>query len=423
MVSRASLAVVLVACGRLGFEPAGNPIVDPDATNADASPDSNTTVLGNAGVTVRNTSGAPLASADVVVLDPAGSLRGRTTTNDAGEAIVDVAAGDTIVAVPSDSCNAFAFVGVEPDDELRIGGDAPAPIGNVSVKFTNVGGTHFIRACGGFASVSANNVQEATLAVFPPCTTYDVLVEANGYATLEDVTFVPGQLVTVPGNYAMEASSELSITEIPAGLTSMHVEVLNFDGVHKIDQSATDVLDPATQFQTSHSLAPVGDRGVLEVTLVHPDSAFAQRHAMARPTTGDSSAAIDPLPWIVGQPVFDLAERKMLWETTGPGTADGVLFELAWSDNCRFHVVSPADLGKVKLPVLPADLERADPTPGLTLAPRMVLFAGDASNRYKQLRGRVLEARRELFLQYRAIPAFDRLSLPLLRTSGIVVPP
>ena len=166
------LALVVIGCGRIGFDPSGGDDVPGDGP---APP-------GPVSLTLR-ADGQPVANVDILFHDASGTLLSTTKSNSLGQANANLPGGAmvTVIINQTDAIEAgfrlYTIVGVQPNDVIEIGDafDRYALIGDVKVTLP-----------GAFAGATKYQVRHG-------CTTTDLINPA-------DVTIESHYLACSPNN-------------------------------------------------------------------------------------------------------------------------------------------------------------------------------------------------------------------------------
>lgn len=365
-------------------------------------------------------SGAPAVGANVVFLDPDGTLVKRAATDTSGKAEADVLPGASVTSVilVNTQYQLFTVLGAKPGDDLVLGNKAAD--GSVAGTFTVTypalaGATSYVvtspcNATSFPAPAAGGPPAPAQITLFNSCkldTMEIVVVPQGANGSLNSiakpgVSFMAGGSTTITGNYQ-------GLRTVTASYTNINPIITNLDMARGIPD--------AFGFVDTQSMASPGSAVALSVT--GPQASSGQFLTQVGTATGsiqrvrqtisgtaatyglDVGATL--LPWL-GSPSYDAASGKLLvpTDTTGTSTAKPDLFRIVASyrrtDNNNVTTVFTWTLfgpeaTDIVLPTLPPELGNISPTATDTVAVTSAqMFDADSVTSYDQIRNDVNQA-------------------------------
>jgi hypothetical protein len=412
----ASFLLACVGCGSV--YPTGHL---PDAPPApDAGIDAVT--RGTVRVTVLDPSGsgAPAVGANVVFLDPDGTLVKRVASDTAGKAEADVLPGASVTSIVfvNTQYRLLTVLGAKPGDDLVLGtrnGDG-STAGTFTVNYPALAGATsygISSPCGAtfFSAPAAGGPPApAQLTLFNSCKldTMEIVVVpqgANGPLTSiakPGVAFLAGGTTTISGNYQGLRTLTASYTNINPIITGLNMSRGIPDGFGFVDTQS--MTSPGATLALS-STGPQASTGQL-LTVVGTATGSSQRVRQSISGTAatyglDLGATL--LPWI-GSPTYDAASRKLVvpTDTTGTSAAKPDLFRIIASyartdannvtTSFNWTLFGP-DATDIVLPVLPPELGNIAPTATDTVTVTSAqMFDADSVTSYDQIRNDVSNA-------------------------------
>jgi hypothetical protein len=436
------LVLGLAACGTVK----GNQLAD--APSAD---DASVITRGAVTVTVLDPSGnaAPAVGANVVFLDPDGTLVKTASTDARGKATADVLPGGSVTSiVPTAQQTVLTTVlAIKPGDDLTIGTVAlDTTAATFTVTFPQLNGAAGAASyevsgpCGQSAGtvVAGTPTVSATLTVYPYCkqATMDLVVSANdsagapiGVLEKANVAYVAGGVTAISGAYQPPHAFAASYTAIDPAITRI-TSTRSVPDQFGVSTSKT-VLTPGTATTISE---PGTTAATARVGTVVQNSAAANQvvfqNILGTATTYGLNVGASLLAWL-GTPTFDAASHKFVVpvDTTGITASDatkpdafrltvgyrrtdpatGAAQVFAW------NLYAPAP-GDIPVPKLPPDFANLVPVATDVVALTALMFEADALGGYDAVRSDLLGA----FVQYlgtvRVPSALTRISRsPLVR--------
>jgi hypothetical protein len=373
--------------------------------------------------------GAPAVGANVVFLDPDGTLVKRVATDTAGKAQADVLPGGNVTSVTlqSTAYQIQTVLAIQPGDDLILGvknADStsagtftvtfPAYTAVTPNNYTVAGScgtaSSFMPAAGGPppASVMMTFSNSCKLG------TMEIVVEANDangnvLAVLDKtgVGFVANGGVTLSGTYQAPRTFTGSYTNVNANVTNLGMTRSVPDGFGLAASPTAAAPPTATQVMTV--TGAVGASALVDTQLT---SATRARQIVRQSISGsaasyglDLSATL--LPWL-GTPTFDATSGKVLVPTDATGTTtaapDFVRLTASYrrtdpttqvQTSFSWTVFSPVAADFV-LPSLPPEVGNVMPTASDTITFTAFSLESDAVTGYDAIRHDLNTA----FLQY-----------------------
>jgi hypothetical protein len=408
------LTVVLcVGCGSVK----SNQLPDaPPAIDASARGTVHVTVLDGGG------SGAPAVGANVVFIDPDGTLVKRVATDTAGKADADVLPGASVtsIALLNMTYQLQTVTAVKPGDDLVLGSkntdftaagtftvNYPAATGAVSYVVGHACGPTFVNA-----PVGAPPPTTATLTMTNNCkqSKMEIVVvpmDASnaplGSISQSDVTFTSGGSVTLNGQYQSARAFTASYTNIPSSVTALLVSRSVPDGFG-VQTSLSMASPTASQVMNlsggSATAARVASRFSVSSTRAFQE---IRQNLSGTAATYGFDASTNLLPWIT-QVSFDAATHKLATTIDTAGTSGDqpdmfrvfatyrrtdpnsqVTTTYSWS------VFAP-QAGDVTLPTLPPEVGDVAPTATDTLTLNAIMLEGDTISGYDAIRNNLNDA-------------------------------
>ncbi|HEX8113132.1 MAG TPA: hypothetical protein VF516_35625 [Kofleriaceae bacterium] len=391
----------------------------PDAPPAgDAGTDAVT--RGTVRVTVLDPSntGAPAVGANVVFLDPDGTLVKRVATDTTGKAQADVLPGASVasVALQNNAYQIQAVLAVRPGDDLILGvkNADTTSIGTFTVSFpayTVVTPASYTvaGACGTASSfpppAGGPPPASVTMTFNNSCKldTMEIVVQANDgngnpLAVLDKtgVALLLNGSTTLSGAYQSPRNFTASYTNVNSLVTSMST-TRRVPDAFGLSASASASNPTATQVLTL--TGAVGSGARVETQLISGSRSIQ----LVRQTIAGTAASYGLdlgatlLPWL-GTPTFDVASGKILLptDTTGTTTATPDLLELLMSyqrtdpvtgitTTFSWTIFSPV-AGDITLPSLPPEAGNVMPTASDAVTARAVMVESDGIANYDAIR-------------------------------------
>jgi hypothetical protein len=412
----ASFLLLCVGCGSVN--PTGH-LPDAPPGGGDAGVDAVT--RGTVRVTVLDpsSSGAPAVGANVVFLDPDGTLVKRVATDTAGKAEADVLPGASVTSIifVNTQYRLLTVLGAKPGDDLVLGtkNADSSTAGTFTVSYPVLAGATsygISSPCGtAFFSPPATGgpPAPAQLTLFNSCKldTMEIVVVpqgANGALNSiakPGVAFMAGGSTTVTGNYQGLRTLTASYTNINPIITGLNMSRGIPDGFGFVDTQS--MASPGATLALS-STGPQASTGQL-LTVVGTATGSSQRVRQSISGTAatyglDLGATL--LPWI-GSPTYDAASGKLVvpTDTTGTSAAKPDLFRIVASyvrtdgnmtTGFSWTLFGP-DATDIVLPTLPAELGNLAPTAADTVTVTSAqMFDADSVTSYDQIRSDVNNA-------------------------------
>jgi len=308
----------------------------------DAPPAPDATARGTVTVTVLDPSGsgAPAVGANVVFLDPDGTLVKRAATDTAGKAEADVLPGGSVTSVTlqSTAYQIQTVLAVEPGDDLILGvknadGTSAGTFTVTFPPYTVVTPSSYTVAgsCGTASSSAPAGAAPPTsvvMTVSNSCKldTMEIVVQANDangnvLAVLDKtgVGFVANGGVTLAGTYQAARSFTGSYTNVNANIVNLEMTRSVPDGFG-LAVSPT-AAAPPTVTQVMTLTGATGSSALVDTQV----TSTTQARQVVRQTISGSAAtygldlSATLLPWL-GTPTFDAASGKVLVPTDATGT-------------------------------------------------------------------------------------------------------
>jgi hypothetical protein len=328
MMRFAAYRLVVLACVACGSVKGGQL---PDAPEGDASIDA--PVRGLVKVTVLDPSGtgAPAVGANVVFLDPDGTMvkKASTDTNGAAEASVLPGASVTSVVLNNMSYQIQTVLAAKPGDNLVLGvknGDG-SMVGTLTVAFPSFTGATSYVVVGpcGTAPVAGS---PATLTIFNSCkqAMAEIVVvphDANGpmsSISKVNVPFVTTTSTTITGSYQGLRTLTSSFTNINPLVTtlSMTRAIPDASGF----ASAESISTPgATAVMTVTGPQGVGGQLITTATIASRSLQNVRQNVSGMAATYGLDIGATLLPWI-NTATYDAAAGKIVIPIDGTGTSN-----------------------------------------------------------------------------------------------------
>jgi hypothetical protein len=364
-------------------------------------------------------SGAPAVGANVVFLDPDGSLVKRVATDTAGKAEADVLPGASVTSVifVNMQYRLLTVLGAKPGDDLVLGVKSadsstagtftvtyPPLNGATSYGISTPCGTTFFPAP---ATGAAPGPAQLTLSNSCKLDTMEIVVVpqgANGALNSiakPGVAFMSGGSTTIMGNYQGLRTLTGSYTNINPIITGLSMSRGIPDGFGFVD---TQSMTPTGTTLALSSTGPQASTGQI-LTIVGTATGSVQRVRQSISGTAASyglDLGATLLPWL-GSPTFDAANGKLVvpTDTTGTSAARPDLFKIvasyARTDNnvttgFSWTLFGP-EATDIVLPVLPPELGNLGPTAADTVTVTSAqMFDADSVTSYDQIRADVNNA-------------------------------
>jgi hypothetical protein len=384
----------------------------------DAAPDAGIDAATRGTVTVTvlnltNTSGAPAVGADVVFLDPDGTLVKRAITDIDGKAQADVLPGGSVtgIGLARRQTRLMTVLGIKPGDDLVLGTKAAddSVAGTFNVTYPAFSGatrydvispcniTSFLAPTGGAAPDPAQITILSSCKLDP----MELIVVPEGpngpLASISKagVAFIPGGSTTIAGDYQALLRFTASYTDVDPIISNLEMARTVPPPFGWVDAVAW--TSPGTTAALSAD-GPQSSGGQITTNIAlatGSTQAVVQTISGAAATYGfDVGATL--LPWL-GQPTFDATSGKLVvpTDTTGTSTAKPDLFRIlalysrddvnGISTVFNWVVFGP-DATDIVLPTLPADLAGIPPTAAEGVVfPSAVMLESDSMT-YDQIR-------------------------------------
>lgn len=347
---------------------------------------------------------APHEGADVLWYDDADTLLGRSTTGRDGRATFDLPAGGTVVAIPvapSGELQSFAWVGVQPGDELPIVRPSTEP-GTVTtpVRAPDLPGSvrwQVDTECG-VRNSFANPIE---IELRTDCSSSDVVVSHYdaastliGTTSALDQPITPGTELDLSGTAAVPATTaSVTLHGLPA--TTSYVDLsayVRFGSVLVPEGLSTTTSTPGASVMASGILPAGGlvrERARVLLSLPTGSGYLVLEHQGARAVDLDLAASEMPVLTSVGYSPR-LGRVSFVSTGSGPVEADATFVRVITSSSTgrpiAWNVVSPSAT-EVVLPTLPDDL--AEAVPPADASPAFVVFRVAAPGTYDDVRPRV----------------------------------
>lgn len=373
---------------------------------ADA-PAPDTVTRGTVHVTVLDPggTGAPAVGANVVFVDPDGTLVKRVATDSAGKADADVLPGASVtsIALINTTYQIQTILVVQPGDNLVLGtksGDFtttgmftvsyPAAAGAVGYQIANPCGVTFVSSPAG-----APPATTATFTINNSCKQdmMEIVVtptDASGLPTSSisktGVPFVAGGSTTITGSYQSLRNFTGSYTNINPIVSSLQMSraVPDAFGI----STSQSVADPTASSAVTVSGVSAGTAVVLTTFLTATRLLQVNRQNLAG---GASTYGLDVgsklLPWI-NMATYDAAARKLVvpLDTTGTSNDKPDLFRISATyrrtdvNNVTTSFVWTLfgpEARDLTLPVLPPEVGNVAPVASDTVATTAFMFEAD----------------------------------------------
>ncbi|HEY0476892.1 MAG TPA: carboxypeptidase-like regulatory domain-containing protein [Kofleriaceae bacterium] len=390
-----------------------------DSHLADApgpSLDSGGVIRGTVRVTVLDAggTGAPAVGANVVFLDPDGSLVKRVATDTAGKANADVLPGGSVtsIALVSTQYQLQTVLGVKPGDDIVLGnknGDGSVA-GDFTITYPLFGGAtsySVVSPCGTIpfpAPATGGPPAPAKISISNSCKRdpMELVVVAQGAngplssIAKAGVPFVPGGSTTITGSYQGLRSVTVSYTNINPIITNLDMNRLIPDGFG-FDSNQT-MASPGT----SLTMTVTGPQAAGGQIFTQASGAAGQFQTVRQAIPGTAATygldvAATLLPWI-NSPTYDPATRKLVvpLDTTGTSSAKPDIFAIGArygrvdannvSTTFTWTLFGP-EAADIVLPALPADLAAIGPgaTDTVTIF-AAAMFEADSVSGYDAIR-------------------------------------
>jgi hypothetical protein len=358
----------------------------------DAAPTIDATTRGTVHVTVLDPSGTGAAAvgANVVFIDPDGTLVKKASTDSAGKADADVLPGASVTAIVlfNTQVRLQTVLAVKPGDDLVVGTKSAdsSSAGNFTISYPAFAGatSYWVTT----PCVSTTFTAPATGATPAPATiefansckldTMEIVVVAqNASGPLNSIAksgvkSTSGGSTTITGSYQGLRNFTASYTNIDPSITNLDMTRWIPDAFAGYFNNQT--IAPTSATQVFSVTGPIGAGGAVVTQVNNKSLSGAQ---VVRQTISGNAATygLDVgatlLPW-VKLPSFDAATNKVLvpLDMTGTSAAKPDLFRISLGyrrvDNNVTHqygwTIFGPEAADIVLPVLPADLGGIGPT-------------------------------------------------------------
>jgi len=387
-------------------------LADAPVTGADA------TTRGTVHVTVLDPggTGAPAVGANVVFLDPDGTLVKRAATDTAGKASADLLPGASVtsIALVNTTTQLQTVLGVKPGDDIVLGSKSAdsAASGTFTVTypaFAGAVGYEIAHPCGpNFVTQPATGAPPpttATLTFNNSCKldSMEIVVtptDANSVPLAvigkQAVPFVSGGSTAITGTYQGLRSFTASYTNLNPIIASMFMSRAVPDG-NGITTSLSVTTPTASQVVNVSGALGTSARIASRFTLATRSFQEIRQTLSGSAATYGLDCAANLLPWI-NQPSFDAAAGKLLvpLDMTGTSSAKPDVIRVAATYR-RTDTVTGAttafswtlfapEAGDIALPALPAEVGNVAPTSADTVTVTALMVEIDAIANYDALR-------------------------------------
>jgi hypothetical protein len=412
------LLLGLVMCAACGSVKNGQ-LPDAPDPGSDAAVDA--PARGTVKVTVLDPSGtgAPAVGANVVFLDPDGTLVKRAATDTAGRAEADVLPGASVTSIVlnNTSYQMQTVIAIEPGDDLVLGiknADSaeagtftisyPAFTGATSYAIATPCSTPFFAA-----PASGAPPPPATVTMFNSCklSPMELVViphDANGpMASIAkaNVPYVNGGSTTITGNYQSLRRVTVSYSNIDPVITALSMSRSIPDAFGFSNNESADM--PATTAVMNFS----GPQGMGGQILTSVSNANGSQGGVRQLVSGSAATyGLDVgatlLPWL-SVPTYNAAAGKLVvpLDTTGTSTAKPDLFRVTAryqrtdanevTTTFTWTLFAP-EAADIVLPALPADLGINPTASDNVIVNSAIMFEADSVASYKAIRNDVGEA-------------------------------
>ena len=392
----------------------------PDAPPGDPGVDA--AVRGTVHVTVLDPAGtgAPAVGANVVFIDPDGTLVKKAATDSAGKADADVLPGASVTSIALDGLQyqLETVLAVVPGDDVILGIKSPdsSSAGDFTVTYPPAAGAtsyNIVHPCGQISfptPPTGGPPVPAKLTIANSCrmnTMELVVIPFNNAGPItsiakDGIAFMPGGSTTISGMYQGLRSFTGSYTNIDPIITEL---------------SPSRAIPDEFGFSNGETFSAPKSTVVMQLTgpqatggrmITRADTAAGQSQTVRQTIAGtggtyglDVGATL--LPWL-DTPTYDPASRKLVVTTNTTGTSaatpdmyqmvavyqrlnnKGVATNFAWT-------ISGPGPGDVVLPVLPAELaELAPTTDDSVTVTSATMFEADSVASYDAIRNDVNSA-------------------------------
>jgi hypothetical protein len=412
------LAFALAACGKTtNLTDAGHG----DGNGADSGSLVDADLRGPVTVTVYATDGTttPVENAQVVFVEPNGSIEATVPTNAQGVATANVLAGASVTAVyptdPDFHHQLETVLGVKPGDAIAIGpiGDPPhgAPTGTFTMNVPDNGAASYAvyGPCGGLTQSAAGSGSPTAVPIdlYDDCkqSTMDVIAIANGgsgaFAWVEKngVAYTNGGSDTMGSGWQPFHTVTATYTDVPV---SDVVSISLIDSAPDTFGYLRSSYVPTTTATTTTSVQTVGAAHALITTQLSNDGQGRQDiYEVVDGTKTDYGLDVGAslLPWL-DVPQLDVAGGKITVAQSGTSTLTPDLYDTfvdyqrtgtTTTVSFEWEILGPTP-GDMAFPPLPASLSENVPlaTDTVTFAWGMILDA-DAITSYDQIRGSLFQ--------------------------------
>lgn len=390
----------------------------------DAPPSIDATTRGTVHVTVLDAggAGAPAVGANVVFLDPDGTLVKRVATDTAGKADAEVLPGASVtsIALLNMTYQLQTVTAIKPGDDLVLGSkntdvtaagtftvNYPAATGATSYIVGHACGPTFVSSPAGVPPVTSvtltmtNNCKQSKMEIVV------VPMDANsaplGTIALSDVPFTSGGSVTLNGSYQSARAFTASYTNIPSSVTALLVSRSVPDGFG-VQTSQSMASPSASQVinltGASGSAARVASRFSVSSTRAFQE---IRQNLSGTAATYGFDAGTNLLPWIT-QVSFDAAAHKLVTTTDATGTSAGApdmfrVFATYRRTDPNTQVTTTyswslfgPQAGDITLPALPAEVGDVAPNATDTITFNAIMLEGDTISGYDAIRNNLNDA-------------------------------
>jgi hypothetical protein len=386
----------------------------------DAPPAIDATTRGTVRVTVLDPSGtgAPAVGANVVFIDPDGTLVKKAATDSAGKADADVLPGASVTAIiaVNTQVRLQTVLAVKPGDDLVVGTRSPdsSSAGSFTISYPPFAGatSYWVTTpCVSTtfaAPASGGTPAPATIELANSCkldTMEIVVVAQNASGPLNSIAksgvkFTSGGSTAITGSYQGLRNFTASYTNIDSGISNLDMTRWSPDALAGYSNNQSIVPTGATQ--TFSVTGPISTGGTV-VTQVNNKSLSAAQLVRQAISGNAATYGLDVgatlLPWIK-QSTFDAATNKVVvpLDLTGTSAAKPDLFRISLGyrriDNNMTRLygwtIFGPEAADIVLPVLPADLGGVGPTAGDTVGITTVgMLEADTITSYDAIRNDV----------------------------------
>jgi hypothetical protein len=364
--------------------------------------------------------GAPAVGANVVFLDPDGTLVKRVATDTSGKAQADVLPGGNVTSIVLVNTQyvLMTVLGVKPGDDLVLGNKSTdsSVAGTFTVTYPAFNGaTSYIVAspCNATsfpAPATGGPPAPAQLTIFNSCKLDKmeiVVVPQGGNGPLTSISktavpFAPGGSTTITGNYQGLRNFTASYTNTNPIITGLDMTRAIPDAFGFEDFQSMASPKPTVALSVT---GPQGSGGQIlsQVATATGSAQFVRQTIAGTAATYGLDVGATLLPWLAS-PTYDAASGtlRVPTDTTGTSTAKPDLFRLVASyrrtdannvTTTFSWVLFGPDATDIVLPTLPAELGSISPTATDTVTvTSAMMFDADSVTSYDQIRSDVNQA-------------------------------